>query len=63
MFIKYAAILSCLRFLIASLIPFTALIKFVSLSDCVMLTCPIHGRNLCNSRIKESVDRSPENTI
>ena len=60
---KYVVILSYLRFLIASLISITIPMKFVPLSDCIMLTCPFRARNLRNDRIKESTYRSPESSI
>ena len=60
---KYVVTLLCLRFLIASLISFTAPMKFVPLSDCIMLTCPLRATNLRNYRIKEWVGRSPEISI
>ena len=60
---KHVVILLCSRSLIASLISFTAPMKFVPFLDCIMLTCPLRTSNLRNDRIKESVDRSLESLI
>lgn len=62
-FFKYIVILLCLRFLIATLISFTVPMKLVPLLNCIILTCNLCARNLCNERIKKSDHMSLESSI